>query len=502
MGVKFPHPVVVGNATVKIYRVEHAKSGTFYTMAWHEGKSRPTRQFKDIKEALKESRLKAAQLNAGDIEAAKMSKEDRDELLAARRIVGDTPLLEFVKEAKKAADMCGDQLLIAAKSFASSNALSFMPLATSVAVETFLAEIRGAGKSERTYKSKLKYLVDYFPQRQLHSISTPEWTKYLEQFPDAVTRNDLRKRARTLCRWARSNGHLPNGDLAIDGTMKAPEAEPEVGIIAAETYGRLLRYLRDHHVDLLAPAVLLGFCGMRVEEVQGGRKKSASDPEPIRQRWSDVFLKPQMVEGRMEKPYLQVTNAKTNTPAWRHVPIPKAALEWLAYVPDEILKQEYVGSYNASDRIRRIGLGFYSRVERHPERYKGWNLTVLDLPDNCFRHSFITYCCKLRPKDTVANWAGNSVPKIDKNYRRPVAEASSRAWFEMTPSRAEQLRPFPMIDITLDPDWARVGGSVRSDAKKEAARRRVLAWMNDLEISYLDLGGSAVEPVSKPGFGK
>jgi hypothetical protein len=80
----------------------------------------------------------------------------------------------------------------------------------------------------------------------------------------------------------------------------------------------------------------------------------------------------------------------------------------------------------------------------------------LHLPENCFRHSYVSFQVALTGnKSQVATWAGNSVALIDKHYRRPVfAETGEHVdigrlrpitkkiaaeWFAMTPARAAEL---------------------------------------------------------------
>jgi hypothetical protein len=62
--------------------------------------------------------LKAAQLNAGRIEGADMTRTDRDELQAAREAVGDVPLLAAIAEWRKARELTAGNLLPAAEAWA------------------------------------------------------------------------------------------------------------------------------------------------------------------------------------------------------------------------------------------------------------------------------------------------------------------------------------------------------------------------------------------------
>jgi hypothetical protein len=59
------------------------------------------------------------------------------------------------------------------------------------------------------------------------------------------------------------------------------------------------------------------------------------------------------------------------------------------------------------------------------------------LPENCFRHSFISHRVAALGgnKPPVATEAGNSVTKVDSNYRVPLTEREGKAWFEVFPKK-------------------------------------------------------------------
>jgi hypothetical protein len=267
--------------------------------------------------------------------------------------------------------------------------------------------VKAVKQGEWTYRSKLKPLIEAFPDRFLDSISVAEFTAYLEQYEDGVTRNDHRKRAIALCRWAQKHGFLPRHlALEIEGTERAVEKKTKIGILTPTAFGQLLRHFREHHPNYLAALVLAGFCGIRHDEIHGKREDRTK-----RQLWDDVHL---------ERRFVQVTIAKTNTPSWRIVPLCGAAAEWLKLCAER--KGEVCEAW-AMERVRAFAIeaGF-------------------DLPENCFRHSFITYRIAVTgDKPKVATEAGNSVAEIDRRYRVPVPEDVGKTWFAMTPAKASKL---------------------------------------------------------------
>jgi hypothetical protein len=429
----YPREIRSGSVTVKIYRVRHKKSrkGFLYTVAFVDlAKKRHTPQFADPVEAENEARLKAVQLSSGNLEAAEVTKADRDLLLALRQKCGEVPILAAIEEWVQAREITGSQILPAARAWAAVNAKGFKPIFADVCVDQFIAARgKAGGDAERTYRSKLKPIKTAFAKRELHSISTAEWQAYLKQWAnDGVTHNDFRKRATSMCLWARRQGFLPRStELEVSLTDKMPEKSPKIGIISPETFGHLLVYLKEHYPEYLAAAVVAGFLGVRSDEIHGKRK----DDREKRQLWEDIHL-------LAEEPLLTVTNAKENTPAWRTVPICAAAIEWLKLCPTP--HEGPICSKAAMEQVRKIGL-----------------TAKLKLPENCFRHSYISYQVVLTGnKHQVSTWAGNSVKEIDRRYRRPVFAETGQAldteqrvpvtkkiagdWLALTPAAAKALR--------------------------------------------------------------
>jgi integrase len=181
------------------------------------------------------------------------------------------------------------------------------------------------------------------------------------------------------------------------------------GTITPATLRNLLTLIRRSHTEYIPALVLSTFCGLRRSEVHA-------------QKWAHIDL-----VGRT----LTVTKAKVGTPAERAVPLPRAAVAWLMLCPD---RTEDVCSNLAVDRIRDIG------------RTAG-----LELPENCFRHSYITYRCKLTTVAQVADEAGNSPAVIRKHYRnvlqdnRPMRKVEAKAWFESTPDISGELIPLQSV---------------------------------------------------------
>jgi len=225
-----------------------------------------------------------------------------------------------------------------------------------------------------------------------------------EKYPHPVTRNTARKRFVSLWRWCRKQGHLlRDAQTEAEQTDSAREAVKEIGIIDAGTFFKLLEYFRARHPEYLAALAVAGFTGLRRSEIH-------------EQTWEDIAL---------DRKILRVTNAKKNTPARRLVPLSDAAVEWLMLCGG---RKEEICTNLAVDRIRNIA------------REAGFNL-----PENCFRHSFISH--RVAQTGNVAETAlesGNSPTIIFQHYRELFAKADGEAWFCIRPTNtADKLVAFP-----------------------------------------------------------
>jgi hypothetical protein len=406
----YPKIIKSGSVSVRVYRVKHktTSDGWAYTLAWTAGGRRRLQQFASEADATEEGRVKVAQLAGGRVEGADMTRSDRDDLQAARDICGPVPFLAALEEWRRARELTQGQLIPASESWAARNVSKFSRIKVDAAIDAFIAAKERAGKQgERTYLSKLKPLKEYFKDRFLDTIGAAEFTAYLERYEDGVTRNDFRKRTVALCRWAQRIGHLPKHiTLEIEETERAVENKTQIGIITPTTYGRLLRFFRENHSEHLAALVLAGFCGIRSDEIHGKRADRSK-----RQVWEDIHL---------ERRFVQVTTAKTNTPAWRIVPICESAVAWLKLCPS---RKGPVCEAGAMERVRSLAIG-----------------AGFALPENCFRHSFISYRIAVTAnKPQVATEAGNSVGEIDRRYRVPLPKDQGEEWFAMNPYKAGEL---------------------------------------------------------------
>ena len=92
-----------GSVAVKIYRVRQPKArlGYVFSLAYSSPEGRKVRQFAALEEAKQEAQLAADRIATGHAEASNISRSDGEELIAARRLTGEVPLLSALQECVK-----------------------------------------------------------------------------------------------------------------------------------------------------------------------------------------------------------------------------------------------------------------------------------------------------------------------------------------------------------------------------------------------------------------
>ena len=404
-----------GSVVTKVYRIARSDGRQVFKAVWTVGGVRSMRTFPSFAAAHAEASLKADQLSAGKLGTIDLSADDGATLDAARKLCGKIPLMAALQEWSAARKLCQGPILPAVEDWAARRAGSVRPIEAQEAVDAFI-KAKGSAKkdAERTYRAKLKPFSTHFAGRNLDSIGTAELAAYLERWSDGVTRNDIRKRTVALFNWARGVGHLPSGvATAIEGTERANENPAEIGTITPALFRSLLEWVRAEHPEYLAALVLAGFCAVRADEVHGKRSDRSR-----RQVWEDIDL---------AGPHLNVSVAKRNTPSWRLVEIPAAAVEWL------LLCNDRTGPVCESGALEKLRL-----IIRHAVKPDG-TPRFQPIPPNAWRHSAISYRVALTgDKAATATWAGNSVAEIDRRYRRPMTRAAAEEWFGIRPGAATE----------------------------------------------------------------
>lgn len=403
----WPRTITAGSSSVKVYEVNHPTnaSGKAYVLAWQTPAGRKTQKFADPDAAIAEGRIKASQLGSGRIEGADMTRGDRDELQAARGLTNGMPLIAALEEWARARQLTAGNVLTACEAWAARTGTAHKRVKVADAVKEFLKAKTAAGKNvAKDHADSFRRMIEAMGQDFIDSISSRQIDSWLAQWEHPVTRNTNRKRIVSVWRWAQRKGYLPrDARTEAEMTDAAHEPPPVIGIISVETWKTLLGYFQRNHPELLAALVLAGFCGLRRSEIHA-------------QKWDDISL---------ERKNLRVSHAKRGTPARRMVPLCDAAIKWLKLCAEDsgfvCPTVEYKGKIKPSlaiDGIRRI-----ARDAELPE-----------LPENCFRHSYISHkVAATGDIPRVSLDAGNSPKEINRHYRELVTEEEGKAWFGVSP---------------------------------------------------------------------
>jgi integrase len=139
------------------------------------------------------------------------------------------------------------------------------------------------------------------------------------------------------------------------------------------------------------------------------------------QQWADINL---------ERGFVRVSKAKRNTPARRLVALSPAAIEWLIKCK---ARTGPLCSNLAIDRIR--GIARKATDAAGKKKFPA-------IPDNAFRHSFISHRCAASGNVAeTALEAGNSPNVIFRHYRELFTKEEGQAWFETGPLGKVILMP-------------------------------------------------------------
>jgi len=174
---QWPKLITKGNATVKVYRAKHPKttSGFVFIVVWKSPEGRKTLHFADEKKALDEAGLKADLLHAGRIEAADISREDRDLITAMREKCGDIPPLAALNEWFQIRSIAGENGVTAAKEWAKKREKSQKGINVSSVITDFIKVKTSQGvKMKASYDKILPKVLKEFGERDIEGITTKE----------------------------------------------------------------------------------------------------------------------------------------------------------------------------------------------------------------------------------------------------------------------------------------------------------------------------------------
>jgi hypothetical protein len=415
--------VTAGNVSIKIYKVKakSAASGYNYKFA-ADGHPSVTRA--DLDELKLEAKRTAVMISSGV--TAHVQASDISELMAARRLAEerDTPLLPAMQEWSKAKELTGPALLSVAQEHADAKAEGKHQRITLRAAWDKFFEVRDklGYKATQSYGAKANIICRGLGGgTMVDTLTTDGVAKWAEDINDNVTRNDLLGRLGMLLRWCKKAGHLPKDRaIATDDVDRGKEPPATIGTLTAPQFKKVLELIRRVAPHYLAATAMTGFSGIRSQELHGKqRDKNTKRKDMPRQRWDDIHVNKKWTGG-----HFNVSVAKEGTPAWRLVPISPALAAWLKICP-RVEGDPYVCIAGAIERVREICREAKKRGELD-----------FDMPENCFRHSAISFKIPFIGVSKCAEESGNSGGEIIRRYRRPCLKSVAKKWWDIRPDPA------------------------------------------------------------------
>ena len=269
-------------------------------------------------------------------------------------------------------------------------------------LEQFLAEKLRIGRSRQYDRNMRQSLTRFITltggDRPIGTITRQQITDYVYRTNaklSPVSKANLLRNLNVLFSYAIKEELLEHNPVAKITRPIVPFRKPH--ILSPADFSRILhRCLQKQWHDRLVVLVLVGFCGIRVEEA-------------CRLSWKHLHLD----QGIVELPADFAKKAR-----FRNNRIPPNAMEWLRRVEDRRRRGRIIGG-NWSNLLR-------SAVE----------LPKLDYRQNCIRHSFCSYALASgwSLADVIAAMGHAGSPAvIFSNYRNVVSETDGKRWFALSP---------------------------------------------------------------------
>lgn len=361
----------------------------------HNGAKRTTRNFKTLEEAKAfAQRQEIEAMNAGARAAAEIGDNERRVLLHAREA-----LAVYGKTLADAVAFYLKHLETAARSSPVSKV-----------IDSLLAHKKTEGKSARylaDLRSRLGIFAREYGDRPIAELTAEEISQWLARLNlSPTTTNNTRRVLAVLWNFAADRGLCAPGVMRKTIRLKASEKEP--GILTVAEAEALLKASAPE----VRAAVALGlFCGIRDDELR-------------RMDWSMIDWENRCV----------VIGAKISKVNQRRIiPLRPNALAWLLPLrqPGGRILANGKATMEKIQRARNAaGFGTPSACER--------DATLKPWPANALRHSYASYRLAMWPDAAaLALEMGNSPAVILRHYRQLVTPAAAKAYWSLTPAKAE-----------------------------------------------------------------
>ena len=393
---EFPITVKKGNASVKIYKVKN-RDLTNYTVSYIGPTGRQRRNFADLDLAKREAGIIAQNLSDGDMEALKLTGQQKQIYVEAERAIAGTglPLHSVAHEFARAFNILGGANIVeAARYFKKHVDPDLPPVLVADAVAKFYQAKQAEGMSAM-YLKDIRTLLGHFGsqfQCPLSSFQPDDLRQYLNGMKIGLVAKENRRRMLVvLFNFAKANGWLrANEETAADalGTYKIKQREVEI-----YTPAEISRLLNAAEPDFLPYLALIAFGGVRREELHKGLK------------WDAI---------NFDRGTITVPAAIAKTGRKRRIVMTENLLQWLA--PYRVKSGPI---FNIDPRKRMAKVAKASGVK--------WKR-------NAMRHSFGSYRMEqTKNEGQVALEMGNSPKVVKDHYFEIVDERAARDYWSLKP---------------------------------------------------------------------
>ena len=398
-------PLRYGRGTQKVSLYSPTPALPYYRLAYRMGGKRLQRTFKNFEKAKKEATAIADKLASGEVTVAEVTASEVVQLRTAQEQLSSTGvrLDTAVGRYANAVGKLGEVKLDEAVEFylrhhdQQTEEINVVQL-----VERFLEYKKASGASgvyQRDLRYRTRSFVKFHPE-SVASLSAEVMSAYFSElrFEPQNHNNQLRVIC-TLINFAQSQGYLPDTIDLLKAVSRKKVRKASYPIYQPHEFEALLDGASD---EMIPPLVLLGFCGVRPNEMR-------------RLSWRDI---------RFESRTLVIDAMKAKTASRRTVPICGAASMWL----DQFKGSEGPIWGRKSD--------YWSKALNRLHRKVG----VKQLP-NGLRHSYISYRLTLTGDvNRTALEAGNSANVIHSNYHALVEDPrEADHWFEVGLEREGEM---------------------------------------------------------------
>jgi len=253
-------------------------------------------------------------------------------------------------------------------------------------------------------------------QHKISDVGLPEIYEFLNSLPyKSQTKAHYRAQIHSLFEFSRQKGWTegnPVGQLARE--KRAPRGA--VSVLSVEEAEELLEHAqKSSHSRVLVPRLVLGlFIGLRPSETR-------------RLDWADVDFNLRNVQ--------VFNNNKTKTE--RFVEMNPTAYAWLK-------------KYRGVGKVENLSEGRSRRAWDKLRKSVGWNLTRTpadkgDWVGDILRHSYGSYMLAVTGDDRykVCALMGNSIPILNKHYRRPMPRQLAEPYWKILPDESPLPKKLP-----------------------------------------------------------